>query len=508
MVFFRKIEKKFTTMPLFFQVFAIACSFMFAVSVYGFSIEAYSEARVFLYSGLTGFLIFALIDLATSNRNLKESGLMQLISLLLLFILLPVFLALPTWIILQENSFLDVYVDTVGAFTTTGLPVFENGLLSKTILLWRALIAWFGGGLILIAAFLIFLPASRGGFDVFSNNNINSKLKRRLTLNERSITLNRTSKKLIPIYLGLTFILWCLLTALGTDGYTSLIRAFSILSTSGISGSEKFESDGAGFKGELVIAVFLIFALSHNLFNSWNKKKNLKKVLFGKEIRLGLSILLFVTLILTLQNMSLNSNSLKFDESLISGLKPIWGNFFTAFSYMTTNGYVSSYWSGSLSPDGGHYVDLVLLGLCLFGGGIATTAGGIKLLRISVLFAAFSNETGKLLNPSSIAGSNTNLKSLEISVFMAWIFFMLFIVSLALVTIILSMFGLLFEEALVLAIATLTTTGPLTELVGLDCSLFLELSYFSKLTLVISMVLGRLEILMALSIMAYAFRRS
>ena len=164
-------------MPLFFQVFAIACSLMFAIAVYGFSIEAYSEARVFLYSGLTGFLIFALIELATSNRNLKESGLMQLISLFLLFILLPLFLALPTWIILQGSSYLDVYVDAVGAFTTTGLPVFENDLLSKPIILWRALIAWFGGGLILTVAFLIFLPTSRGGFDVFSNNNINSKLK-------------------------------------------------------------------------------------------------------------------------------------------------------------------------------------------------------------------------------------------------------------------------------------------------------------------------------------------
>ena len=102
--------------------------------MYGFSIEAYSEARVFLYSGLTGFLIFALIELATSNRNLKESGLMQLISLLLLFIILPLFLALPTWIILQGTSFLDVYVDTVGAFTTTGLPVFENDLLSNIVL--------------------------------------------------------------------------------------------------------------------------------------------------------------------------------------------------------------------------------------------------------------------------------------------------------------------------------------------------------------------------------------
>ena len=100
---------------------------------------------------------------------------MQLISFLLLFIILPLFLAFPTWIILRSSSFLDVYVDMVGAFTTTGLPVFENDLLSRLIHLWRALIAWFGGGLIWIAAFVILLPASRGGFDVFSNKNINSK---------------------------------------------------------------------------------------------------------------------------------------------------------------------------------------------------------------------------------------------------------------------------------------------------------------------------------------------
>ena len=100
-----KIGKKFTALPLFFQVFAIACSLMFALAVYGFLIESFREARVFLYSGLTGFLIFALINLATSNRNLKETGVTQLISLLLLFILLPLFLAFPTWIILPGVSF-------------------------------------------------------------------------------------------------------------------------------------------------------------------------------------------------------------------------------------------------------------------------------------------------------------------------------------------------------------------------------------------------------------------
>ena len=129
--------------------------------------------------------------------------------------------------------------------------------------------------------------------------------------------------------------------------------------------------------------------------------------------------LIFVTLILTLKNMSLNTYLFNFDKSFVSGLKLIWGNFFTTFSFMTTNGYASSYWVEPPPHEGFHYINIILLGLCLFGGGIATTAGGIKLLRISVLFSAFSNETSKLLNPSSIARSNINLKDLEISVFMA-----------------------------------------------------------------------------------------
>ena len=95
-------KKIFTALPLFFQVFAIACSLMFALAVYGFLIDSFREARVFLYSSLTGFLIFALINLATSNRNLKETGVTQLISLLLLFFFLPLFLAFPNWIILRN----------------------------------------------------------------------------------------------------------------------------------------------------------------------------------------------------------------------------------------------------------------------------------------------------------------------------------------------------------------------------------------------------------------------
>ena len=110
------------------------------------------------------------------------------------------------------------------------------------------------------------------------------------------MTLTKISKKLTPIYIGLTFILWCTLTSLGTDNYTSLIRAFSIMSTSGIPGPEKLGSYGAVFFGEFVMALFLLLALSHNIFYSLNKKASLKNLIYDKEIRLGLLMVACITL--------------------------------------------------------------------------------------------------------------------------------------------------------------------------------------------------------------------
>ena len=498
-----RIPKNF---PLFFKVLALACCLMFIISVYAFLVESFLEARVFLYTGLTGILVLSLISLATSNRNLRETGVIQVISFILLFLLLPLFFAVPTWIIVPGIDFIDAYLDMVGVLTTTGLQVFPEDLLSKSINLWRAIVAWFGGGIILIVGFVILLPASRGGFDDFSRQKRNSSFNRKLTLNERSFTLSKVSRQLIPIYIALTAILWCLLNSLGTDGYTSLIRAFSILSTSGISGSEKFGSDEAGFLGELVITVFLLLALSHNAFYYITKKVELKKALFDWELRFGLFTVFSVTFLFFLKEFNQINLGFNFNEALMNWCKLIWGNFFTALSFITTNGYVSLYWSEFKSLEVMPHITIILLGLCLFGGGLATTAGGIKLLRISVLLSSFSSETGKLLNPSSVIVINTKLKTLQVSVFMAWVSFMLFIVSVSSLVIILTIFGLLFEDAIILAVACITTTGPLTEVLGLGSWLISDLSNISKIALVLGMVLGRLEILVVLSLITYGLR--
>ncbi len=503
-----KLSETLKGLPLLFQIFGLACSLMFVVAAYSLFANLFREARIFFYIGLTGILVLSLVILGTSNRDLKETGVSQLISLILCFLLLPIFLAFPTWVIFPSIKWVDAYLDMVGAFTTTGLPVFEKEVLSKPIHLWRALVAWFGGGLIWIAAFVILLPVNIGGLEIFSNKKNSSNSNRKLTLNERSTTLVKVSQKLIPIYFGLTVVLWGCLTSFGTDSYTSFIRALSIVSTSGISGPEKFELDGAGFLGELIIILFLFFALSNNIIKFFHNQLSLRGILSDAEIRLGLSIIIAVTIIFTLKQVSLNDFYTGLRGSLGSVIELIWGNFFTVFSFITTNGYVSAFWDASISSVDFSYATIILMGLCLFGGGVATTAGGIKLLRISILFTAFSNETGKLLHPSSVEVKSNRIKNAEISVFMAWIFFMLFMVSLATLTILLALFELPFEEALLLSVACLTTTGPIIEIVELENFLITDLSIFSKMALIIGMVLGRLEILVVLSLVTFGLNRT
>jgi len=396
----------------------------------------------------------------------------------------------------------------VSVFTTTGLPVFENDFLTKPIHLWRALTAWFGGGLIWIAAFVILLPANFGGSEDFSNKKRSILSNRKLTLDERSTTLVKVSQKLIPTYLGLTIVLWGLLSAFGTDSYTSLIRALSVISTTGISGPEKLGMDGAGFFGELVILLFLFIALSNNILKFLSKQVRVTTIVSDVEVRLGLFIVLTTTALLSFMQLIQNNFYSELNDKYGNFIELIWGNFFTIFSFITTTGYVSAFENVFSSANDFSHTTIILIGLCLFGGGVATTAGGIKLLRISILFSAFSNETGKLLHPSSVAGVNNQVKSLEISVFMAWIFFMLFIVSLAGLTIILAIFEMLFEDAIVLAVACLTTTGPIIEVIGLDALLISDLSFIPKLTLAVGMVLGRLEILVVLSLLAFGFKRA
>lgn len=136
------------------------------------------------------------------------------------------------------------------------------------------------------------------------------------------------------------------------------------------------------------------------------------------------------------------------------------------------------------------------MGLALVGGGVATTAGGVKLLRVYALYLNGKREIERLVHPSSIGGAGLLGRRLRREgAFIAWVFFMLFAVTLAIMTMILGIYGFSFEHAIVVTIATLANTGPLIDVapqIALDISAH---AWHAKVLLCGAMVLGRLELL-------------
>jgi trk system potassium uptake protein TrkH len=83
----------------------------------------------------------------------------------------------------------------------------------------------------------------------------------------------------------------------------------------------------------------------------------------------------------------------------------LWGGVFTVLSFLTTTGFVSDSWDVARTWSGLQTPGLLLVGLVLMGGGVATTAGGLKLLRVYALYKHGAREMGKLVHPNSVAGA-------------------------------------------------------------------------------------------------------
>jgi trk system potassium uptake protein TrkH len=139
---------------------------------------------------------------------------------------------------------------------------------------------------------------------------------------------------------------------------------------------------------------------------------------------------------------------------------------------------------------------------------VATTAGGLKLLRVYALYKHGTREMEKLIHPHSVAGAGfLGRRIRREGAYIAWIFFMLFLMSLAAVMLALAAAGLDFEQAMILSVAALTTTGPLAAAAGGGVISYIALGDAAKLILAAAMILGRIETLVLIALFNPAFWR-
>ncbi len=499
------------SLPLIVLILGLGAVSMLGPAIHAAAVNDHHSARVFFYGAVLFSILFLLIAIATSGYTIRRQGRSHLIALVATFTVLPVMLAVPFYEAVRTTSFLNAYFEMVSSLTTTGATLFAPERLPPSVHLWRAQVGWMGGFFVWVTAVAILAPLNLGGFEV---RGLGAEIGQGAAgetpitrVADTSERLARFAARLFPIYAVLTGILWATLFIAGDAPLVALCHAMSILATSGISPVGGFSGGSSGLGGEVLALLFLTFALSRLTFASDERPRGWRSLREDPELRLGIGLVLLVPVLLVLRHW-LGAYEVSAESNFAAMLRTFWGAVFTVMSFLTTTGFESAWWEEARAWSGLPTPGLVLMGLAVFGGGVATTAGGVKLLRVHALYKHGLREMEKLVHPSSVGGSGKAARALRRQgAYLAWIFFMLFAMAIAVVMAAFAAAGASFEDALVLTIAGLTTTGPLTQVAGETPINLAGLGDTARMIFAAAMVVGRLETLAIIALLNPDFWR-
>ena len=423
------------------------------------------------------FLVFFYFISRNAEKNIKFHE--QLILIFVVYFFISLLISIPYYFSYYQISFIDSLFEAVSGLTTTGFSIFSNvKFLDPTLIIWRSTSHWIGG-----LYFLIFLIL------VFSNFKNNYKLTYLVFNPDKANNLHKDTKKIIVkvffLYSFLTATIFILFSISGIRLFNSLNLAMTVssagafLPTNALSDIIKLSSQKILLTLGLIFSALNIYFF-YNLFINFN---NIKKH-YEDIIILGCTVLFSIILFFSIGEIS-------FLEILLNVLSSV------------SNSGISSY-----NPPKNFYLFFVFL--TIIGGSLISNSGGIKFIRIYILFKSTIVELFKLVTPNIVTDqrilksenkiNNDNLNS-------SFLIFICFFISIFILSSVLAAGGLNFENSFKLSILTITNTVNST-LYGLDEINFVNLLTSSKLSLILFMVLGKIELLSLLLIVKKAISRN
>jgi trk system potassium uptake protein TrkH len=364
----------------------------------------------------------------------------------------------------------------MSGITTTGSTVITNlDDVSKSILIWRAILQWLGGIGIIVMAITILPLLNVGGMQLFRMES--SDTTEKILPKTREITLI-----ISIIYLALTFACGISYWTAGMNIFDSIAHSMTTIATGGFS----TYSDSIGyFKNPKIEIISIIFIVLGSMpFIAYLKFVKGDKKVFLKDTQIkGLVYILIISVLLMFFYLMLSNKDYGFAENLRIST-------FNVVSILSGTGYVTtdfSLW--------GKFPLVFFLFLMFVGGCAGSTTCGIKIFRFQILGHFIINQIKKLVYPHGVFStkynnekiSNTFIYSIMTFVFL---YFFIFFILAAL----LSINGLDFITAISGSASAISNVGPgLGDVIGPNGN-FSDLPNFSKLSLSLGMLLGRLEL--------------
>ena len=174
---------------------------------------------------------------------------------------------------------------------------------------------------------------------------------------------------------------------------------------------------------------------------------------------------------------------------------------FNTISIISGTGYVSENFE-----NWGNYASVLFLILMFVGGCAGSTTGGLKVFRFQILFNFLVLHLKKMLQPHAVLASHFNGKKIPDSTYESVMsFFFIYILTFAISALLLSFSGLDFLTCISAAASAISNVGPgLGEIIGPEGN-YSSLDNYSKVILILTMFLGRLEMLTILILFLPSF---
>lgn len=390
------------------------------------------------------------------------------------WLLISIFGAIPFLLAGTFDNFIDAFFETVSGFTTTGASVLKD-IESQPhgILFWRSLTHWLGGMGVLVFT-LSLLPAVG-----MSSLNILKAESTGPTPGKLVPKIAETARILYIIYILLTGLEIIFLKIGGMPLFDAVTHTFATVGTGGFSTKNKSIAAYNMPSIEWVIMIFTFLAgVNFSLYYDvlMGKFKSLFK---DREFQFYCTVIGIAIILITIN------------------ITDSWGNILLSFrqaafqvvTIITSTGFATldySIWPA--------FSKMILFILMFFGGCSGSTSGGIKIVRVMIVFKYIKREFYKLIHPNSVIsiriGGQTIPENVVQNVIAFIMIYILIFLGLSLILLTQDMDLISSTSAVV---ASLSNIGPGFGSVGPAMN-YAGLTTFTKILLSFTMILGRLEI--------------
>ena len=449
----------------YFGIFLLIISFFaFFNIVYSYYFNLLNHLGNYILTfGIT--LIIGSLSLILKKYKFEKINLFDRILIVLIgYLILPTIISIPYYFSMPNMSLINCYFEAISGFTSTGFSIFNDlDKLDQTLILWRSSSQWIGGLYFLFSILLL--------IDLFDEN-----LKRSLT-NYFSLNSSEIFKqvfKIIVIYLSMTILIFILLKLVNLRSYDAYNYSLTIISSGGFLPNNYFDTTFSTDMSKIILFISMLFSF-FSLFFIFNliffKKKNINYL--GEDI----NILIYLLIVIALSFIFFN-----FDNNFL--------NILVSISSSVSNIGISF----EQVPNNLGFIFLVLV---ILGGSFFSTSSGLRVIKVLTLIKYSLNNLLSHSKPNQVYSNKLSLNLIganfnDINKYFFAI--IIFIISLFLISILLTISSLDFETSFKLGILTImnTVNSEMYDLAGLD---FYNFNMFTKISLIIFMIIGRIELL-------------